>query len=136
MTFAKRHPWIIARGRFVRGEITREQAAAMAASDREFVTEHTLGLHDGTPYECAKGIVDGQWSKEAITYRKTHAAIWDAIKLPDFSNPAVLRGIRKQLADEAQRAPDSESTPILNASNALLRAYVAYLDSVIEGETV
>jgi hypothetical protein len=63
-----------------------------------------------------------------------YAAIWDAIKLPDFSNPAVLRGIRKQLADEARRAPDSADTPIINASNALLRAYVAYLDSVIEGE--
>jgi hypothetical protein len=64
-----------------------------------------------------------------------YAAIWDAIKLPDFSNPAVLSGVREQLEYEAARAPDSDSTPIINASNALLRAYVAYLDSIIEGES-
>jgi hypothetical protein len=64
-TLHERHPYIIARKRFVAGEITREQAASMCAMDREWIAECDLSSKD--PYAMALELtIRGDWAKEAV----------------------------------------------------------------------
>jgi hypothetical protein len=60
-----------------------------------------------------------------------YTAIWDAIKLPDFAEAGDLLTVRWKLYEESLRTPEDPTTPAVNASNALLRAYMDYLGAVI-----
>jgi hypothetical protein len=64
----ERHPYFVARDRFVAGEITREHAAWLAAKDREFIAECELSYRD--PYQAALAITFNAWAAEAIQRSK------------------------------------------------------------------
>jgi hypothetical protein len=66
---SERHPYIVARHRFMDGMITRHQAAAMIASDPEFIAESALGhsaLSKDDRIALAWRIVDEQWLPELV----------------------------------------------------------------------
>lgn len=60
----RRHPYLDARERFMRGELTRVQAAGMVASDRDFIAECELnGLK---PEREARLMVERKWCPELL----------------------------------------------------------------------
>jgi hypothetical protein len=65
---AERHPYIIAKERFVRGEWTREQAAAHAATDLELIAE--CELKGVEPFNVALRMTLNSWASEAVAYRQ------------------------------------------------------------------
>jgi hypothetical protein len=69
------NPYVDAKLSFVAGRITRMQAAAMVASDRQWIAECELRGHK--PLEAARVVVDTQWTAdlvEAIQRVKSGAA--------------------------------------------------------------
>jgi len=64
--FENRHPYLAAKERFMAGEITRLQAVAMVASDREFVAEVELDPRHANVFASARAVVEQNWVPELV----------------------------------------------------------------------
>ena len=92
----RRNPYIVAQRLYLNGHITTEQAAAMAATDRDFIAElamkHDMAdillgdNDDSTRYLAALRIVEKRWKPQAVAQRL-------AEKRREASAPSMTQGV-------------------------------------------
>lgn len=70
----ERHPYIEAHDKFVRGLWTREQAAAFASRDLDFIATVEVDFPKfDRVYDAALHVINTKWVPEAVAYARAHA---------------------------------------------------------------